>query len=281
MNGVDATAANPNKGSAYAIVSGGTLPYVISWSTGDTLPAIQDLKAGLSYSASVIDANDCQIVDSIYIAEFVCSSLNQGVFHVAVSEGTLCDPSSEIQIQVGTGAPTTLLFSIDQGQTYQESPSFPDLAPGEYHPIVIDAEIGCILSLDAVSIDAATWPELSIIDPSSCTNIDGQIINNSASFEIALDSLGPWSADQISNLSHGQYEVWGRNMDSACIFFMTNMVLGSAIAESDLIITTRDATCDQELGTIQIVPSTDDILFRISSNGEWYQSTQIFSSVSG
>lgn len=64
---VAVNAVNPtqgNNGSATATVSGGTAPYLYSWSNGGSSPAITNLGIG-SYSVTVTDANNCQSTGSV------------------------------------------------------------------------------------------------------------------------------------------------------------------------------------------------------------------------
>lgn len=49
-----------------AIISGGIEPYKYFWSTGDSSETINILEEG-EYSVTVIDANDCSIITSIYV----------------------------------------------------------------------------------------------------------------------------------------------------------------------------------------------------------------------
>ncbi|MFO7789855.1 MAG: gliding motility-associated C-terminal domain-containing protein [Bacteroidales bacterium] len=49
-------------------VSGGTEPYQYKWSSGDTVPAIQDLESG-NYYVTVKDFNDCVEMTNVYIPE--------------------------------------------------------------------------------------------------------------------------------------------------------------------------------------------------------------------
>ena len=48
-----------NNGNASISITGGTVPYIIAWSTGDSTLAINNLSSG-SYTVSVTDANGCQ-----------------------------------------------------------------------------------------------------------------------------------------------------------------------------------------------------------------------------
>ncbi len=57
------------EGYAEAFISGGTEPYFVHWSTGDTTEYIQNLPSDI-YTAAVADSNGCIINDSIQIHEY-------------------------------------------------------------------------------------------------------------------------------------------------------------------------------------------------------------------
>lgn len=64
LSGTNVTPTNP--GSAEAIVSGGTQPYLYNWSNGNTSNQISNLSEG-TYSVTITDANGCTVTDSIFI----------------------------------------------------------------------------------------------------------------------------------------------------------------------------------------------------------------------
>ncbi|GAB4278770.1 MAG: hypothetical protein Kow0068_02550 [Marinilabiliales bacterium] len=53
-------------GSAYSVVSGGTLPYSYLWSTGDTNSAVNNVGSGLYY-LTVTDLNNCKAYDTVFV----------------------------------------------------------------------------------------------------------------------------------------------------------------------------------------------------------------------
>ncbi|MCF8370927.1 MAG: T9SS type A sorting domain-containing protein [Bacteroidales bacterium] len=60
------TAIGANNGSITNSVSGGTAPYTYLWSNGATTANIENVYAG-NYSVIITDANNCQLIETIYI----------------------------------------------------------------------------------------------------------------------------------------------------------------------------------------------------------------------
>lgn len=62
----DATTGSAADGSAVVNPTGGTAPYTVAWSTGETGTGIQNLGAG-SYSVAVTDANNCVVTENFTV----------------------------------------------------------------------------------------------------------------------------------------------------------------------------------------------------------------------
>ena len=67
--GTDALCYNECNGIGNVEVTGGTAPYTYLWSNGDTTATADSLCAGIYYTVTVTDANNCTGVDSIMIGE--------------------------------------------------------------------------------------------------------------------------------------------------------------------------------------------------------------------
>jgi len=62
----DETCIGYNNGTATVIITGGTPPYSILWSTGETTETIKNLSPGV-YTVTVIDANGCHVTEEVII----------------------------------------------------------------------------------------------------------------------------------------------------------------------------------------------------------------------
>ena len=68
FNGYDISCYGFNDGAVLATISGSVPPYSLLWNTGQQSESLTNLIAG-SYELSVVDENNCQIVDSILLSQ--------------------------------------------------------------------------------------------------------------------------------------------------------------------------------------------------------------------
>jgi hypothetical protein len=276
LSGIDVGTTNPISGSVSASAEGGTAPYAFRWSTSDTTSAIFGLEGNQYYHVTITDAHGCQAIDSIYLAEFICASLREESFRIVSTSSNDCHPTNQITIESFGDTQIPLLFSIDQGQVFQESPIFLDLPNGRYYPIVKDPYLGCQLNLDPITFAKPQQIDLKILHPTECNANDGTIINGNDDFEIALSKDGPWFPTSIEDLESGNYSVFARKPGTSCFFLIGQYRIGSFIPEDTLVVLTEDAICGKELGIIEIVPSSPIVTFSIDRGNTWYENSQQF-----
>lgn len=133
-------------GSAEVIVSGGTAPFVVSWSNGDFGPFINGLESG-TYSATVIDANGCS-VESDPIE--VVTEFDPLSFEVFTNDAS-CDGGNDgfILLDILNSNSSNVTFLWSDGATTEDRQG---LAAGSYTVTITD-ELGCqyILSREVQS----------------------------------------------------------------------------------------------------------------------------------
>ena len=103
-----------NTGSINLSVSGGTVPYIYSWSNGSTTQDINSLTAG-TYSVTVTDNNNCQSILSINISEPPALTLTETHVNVLCNGGN----SGSIDLSV-TGGTTPYAFVWSNGGTTED-----------------------------------------------------------------------------------------------------------------------------------------------------------------
>ncbi|MEN0002967.1 MAG: gliding motility-associated C-terminal domain-containing protein [Bacteroidota bacterium] len=158
-------------GQVEALVSGGTAPYAFMWNNTDTLPdtpLLEDLAPGW-YTLSLTDANDCSLIDSIFIDAPAPITANLELFPTSCHNTT--DGTALLtNIQGGSGS-YQIFWQDGQQDTINTA-----LAAGA-HSVRIEDSQGCSLTLDfdieapeALAIQGATTTNLSCY-----STIDGTI----------------------------------------------------------------------------------------------------------
>ncbi|TMM55948.1 T9SS type A sorting domain-containing protein [Maribacter algarum] len=139
---VDVPCFGESTGSVDLTVTGGTTAYTYAWSNGATTEDLTDVAAG-TYTVLVIDANGCEITNSVTIIEPI-APLSSSSTQVDV----LCfgDATGSIDLTVNGGTPDyTFLWS--NGATTED---ISDLVAGTYDVTITDAN-GCETT-DSVTI---------------------------------------------------------------------------------------------------------------------------------
>jgi gliding motility-associated-like protein len=135
MQTQDITCAGSNNGIATVTANGGTPGYTYLWNdpSAQTNAQATNLAAG-SYQVTVTDNNAC-----IQIANAIINE-PAPITNVPVTDTTNCfgDATGAISIQAGGGTSLGYAYSIDGGETFQNSPDFFNLAAGVYEVVVQD-----------------------------------------------------------------------------------------------------------------------------------------------
>ncbi len=176
------TCGSGEDGWAEASIDGGTPPYDISWSTGETTLRISDLIAG-KYVAYVTDANGCQASESVIIEQ------PDGLEVLVLEEkNPTCHQGSDgrIVINVQGGAPP-YRYSWQSGES---NTTLENLTGGTYTVQVLDAR------------DCTAFTEIILEDPGPLVVDLGENRTLCAAQELALDisiddpgAIYLWEAD--------------------------------------------------------------------------------------
>ncbi len=157
-----------NNGSVTITATGGTAPY--SYSINGGAPQASNVFTGLvagTYTVKVIDNNNCEVtLPALTLTE-------PDLLTVAVSsqkniETCAGDANGEITV-AATGGTPAYQYSIDNGATFQGSPTFTGLLAGNYTILVRDAQ-NCTVS--SVPVTLAEPPAL-VLALGSQTDITG------------------------------------------------------------------------------------------------------------
>ncbi|HNU34026.1 MAG TPA: gliding motility-associated C-terminal domain-containing protein [Bacteroidia bacterium] len=193
-----------NNGFIDLTVTGGTMPYTISWSNGASTQNLNGLTAG-TYNVTVTDAQGCSSTTGITISE-PSGALNTSI---AASQPVLCfgNNTGSIDISV-TGGTSPYVYSWSNGSVNEDLDS---LHAGSYTVTVTDAQ-GCTYTLNTniTEPQGALASTVSINQQVSCFG------GNNASVDLTVAGGTPpysynWSngatSEDINNLVAGTYTV--------------------------------------------------------------------------
>ncbi|MEZ5058653.1 MAG: T9SS type A sorting domain-containing protein [Saprospiraceae bacterium] len=187
-------------GALSVSTQGGTAPYTINWSTGETGTNIQNLVAG-NYTVSITDANDCPVELNLEITE--PKAIETDI--VKMSESGFDTNDGFLHVNASGGTPP-FTFEWQHGASGEE---LENLAPGNYTVTITDQN-GCT-KVQTITIDAFNClVDLNeVISNVSCNGSgDGMI-------EVEMSGTGPFtfewsngsSGNVLNNLSPGTYDL--------------------------------------------------------------------------
>ena len=131
-NGYQLPCAGDDAGVAEAGITGGTAPFVIDWSDGQSGPMATGLHAG-TYTVSITDSNGCRDSATLSLAEPPPLELSFLINPPA------CFDQAEGYLEVMTqGGVAPYQFSLNGGP-YTNQSAYPNLPAGTYQVAVLDA----------------------------------------------------------------------------------------------------------------------------------------------
>jgi gliding motility-associated-like protein len=153
-------------GAAQAQVIGGTAPFTITWSSGESGANASQLQAGLQY-ATVVDAAGCLSTQNFSVAEPNALTVQSTITAVTCFGGS--DGAIQLNVSGGSG---TYTYAWDNGNTSNQLSNLPI---GFYEIIVSDAN-GC-MAYDTLQMTQPAQPILvqSVVNPGDCGTTGGTI----------------------------------------------------------------------------------------------------------
>ena len=195
------TAAGANDGMASVAPTGGTMPYVVEWSTGASSNTISNLAPG-SYSVTITDDNGCMVSETVIINDFDCLlSAN-----IETTDAT-CDSASDGQAAIllnDEAAPVSIEWSSG-GTSLIET----GLSAGTYTATITDNNNCSVISTAVIAEPEALFLNLSSIDETAAGSNDGMataITTGGTPPYTFLWNTGDTS-NIISNLAPGTYNL--------------------------------------------------------------------------
>ncbi len=188
-----------------------------------------------------------------------------------------------ITVTAPTGA--NFQYSLD-GTTFQSSPIFSGIVPGNYSISVQQLPSGCISAATPVTVNAVPNPPAAANFTSTqptCTTSTGSILITSpvgSNLEYSLDGINYQSSTNFPNLNTGNYNITVHNSVTGCTSASTPATINAAPiapATPSLSISTAP-TCTSPVGSITVTaPLGLDLQY--SLNGAAYQSSPVFNTL--
>ncbi|MEM8523990.1 MAG: M43 family zinc metalloprotease [Bacteroidota bacterium] len=238
-------------------------------------------RAGSTFP-SIVNFNNCTIGESIEVScecEESCALEVAEVLQEAISS---CG-GNDGRIEIVVNSEANLEYSLD-GENWQASPIFENLASGTYLPQIRDADnTDCTAQAAEVILDAPVAPSITNFeaeDVSDCGGLDGQIevslLEESEEIEYSLDGEN-WQIESVfEGLFAGNYDVFVRNVNAtncrdSVLNIEINMPSTPNILEPEIIPV---SDCGEEDAILRI--STDFDPTEYSLDGENWQASNEF-----
>lgn len=222
-----------NGTATVTIVSGGTPPFTILWSTGATTNTITGPPG--TYTVTVTDANDC-----VYVGyATILATPNPLVLTGTVLGNAGCTVGGVATVTV-TGGSGNYSYTWDNGQT---TPTATNLMAGNHAVTVIDIATGCMTSA-TVNIPAAPLLVVDVVANTEANCLVGgsatvTISGGTPTYTIGWDN--GQSTPTATNLGAGPHNVTVTDA-GGCIEIKT-VTIGQAQGPSVTVVVNSNASC--------------------------------------
>ena len=264
-------------GNIFSSVSGGSPPYMYSWSNGDTTQNTFNVSV-FTYTDTVIDLNGCIVFASITLTE------PQPIVSTPISimpVGCSGDSSGSITIST-TGGTVPYQYSID-GIVFSSSNTFNNLPAGTYVIHTVDTN-SCADSIVVVIVEPAYSLNSSL---ASQTNVNcfgdatGSIsVSTTGGTPPYLFSIGgPFQPDStFSNLVDGPYMVIVRDSNNCTTNVFVTISQPSAALDAAIVLQTNVDCYNNSSGSVVIAVSGGTPQYQYSIGGP-FQSSNVFANL--
>lgn len=206
------------------------------WLDSQADPLFDNLPEG-AYQALV--RNEANCITAGPVAELIAPAPPQ-IMELIVDEPDCKDTLGQITLRAESEE--ELIYSVDNGATWQSEPHFASLPVGSYEIVVSNLALACkdIFAGNPLPFQPVLFPSIdsvSIVPPSGSSTADGSLAvhaSGTASMLYSLDEGANWQASNLfTGLSAGEYEVWVSWPDSTCAIVESGIVLSALTGSSD------------------------------------------------
>ena len=255
INGGNPPCSNINNGTITINPTSGTGPYQYSLNGGPTQPS--NVFTGLapgSYTINFTDAIGCSGTNTINL------TTNPAITSTATLASPLCNGVSNGSITLNaSGGVPPYQYSINNGTTYQASPTFGGLPAGSYNFLVKDAA-GCVFGFTYTLTEPAVVNAAAANGIASCANNDGTITvtanGGTPAYQYSINNGISYQASNVFlNMPVGSYNAIRVKDANGCI------------ASANAVVTLND-TMRLELGTDSTICFGNNITLLPQTNAQ-------------
>ncbi|MEZ4926088.1 MAG: T9SS type A sorting domain-containing protein [Saprospiraceae bacterium] len=254
LNSSDITCFGEGNGTAFLNFSGGTSPYMVMWSTGETTDTISNLAVG-SYSVSVTDAANCPDVQTFTIdqpTQLIASPNGSVTSGPGTADGTASANAS--------GGTMPYNYAWSNGET---TAMIMDLLPGIYTVSVMDAN-GCqdVKEVEVIAGNCSLTTDFQTTNPVCVGDSNGVatilLTGGAGGFSYAWSSGGTDATE--TGLPAGTHTVSVTDVNNCSIEVSVDLIDPPAITVTlDSVTLTNCATAPEGEAFISIAGGTGDL----------------------
>ena len=268
---------------------GGTPPYfyfVNSTTEFQTVPQIVVTTTG-TYNITVLDSNNCEASTSI-----VVDGLSEPDFTIATTDIECADAANSGAITINVTATNgySLMYSIDGGTSFSNSPVFTGLSDGDYDVIVQYSLAGSICETTSQTVTINTNNAISgtaeLTAPYSCTSTGTITVNNVTGgvppYMYSIDGVNFQASNTFSGLTTGTYTVTIQD-NNVCTAVANTITIAALEPPTDMAITHSPVTCPTNTSTVTITSVTGGVgvieyqIIAPTAYATGYQTSNVFS----
>jgi len=289
---VEPSSCSAKDGSITIVASGGgQLSYSLDGDHWQTNPTFTGIGANEFYQARI--SNGVYVYNSVFAHNPIYTKAAESPIVDSVSSTTYyipCDSTNGFII-IHARADTTLLYSIDDGTTWQTDSVFNNLRAGSYRPVVKRVDNNCVnrmhkdynkvLSSQGFNIYPWVYDDCQIND-ASIIMWTGHI-HGFSNGEYSIDNGQTWQySAAFNNLSPGTYHAVARyKHDGSCLVTVaTPLIVEDYSTPNASISHTPVSACGQNDGSITITATGGNNLQYSINDGVTWQSSPVFNNLS-
>jgi|GEM_PF-365026 len=278
LQGVSNSTCGQADGQIKFIYNGGTPPLQFSIDGGTTwqpADSFLNLYAG-TYDLAIIDANGCDTFKNNVVLP---DEPGPDITNISTSNPTCSQQNGVISVATTSGTPP-LLFSINNGVSWQASNLFTSLSTNSYSIMVEDGN-GCRDTSQQITLTdpgAPTIDSLTVVNPSACGGPSGNITIHASggTGQFLYEVNGTfYFNNNIPNQPIGTYAI--TVFDSLGCSVDTTIVLvnGNGVTIDSVLV--QESSCGMSNGVLEILVSGGNSPYQYSTDGGTaYASVNIF-----